>query len=138
MDVELAVLGRSIVAQGLLRPMREGLGLTRTAMANLIGTNPVTYATWEERHDCVDIWDTTAIRVARFYRLTMRQMDMLLDDGIEVGDLIPLTGLASRLGVSQAFLLKRYREHAFEAEDLGILGLWVYKVEVPRIAQQIL
>ena len=138
MSVELAVLGRSIVAQGLLQPLRVNLGLTRTAMANLIGTNPVTYATWEARHDCIDIWDATAVRVARFYRLTMRQVDLLTEEGVAIGELIPLTGLASRLGVSQAFLLKRYREEAFEAEDLGILGLWVHKADVPLIAQQIL
>jgi transcriptional regulator with XRE-family HTH domain len=137
MDLELAVLGRSIVAQGLLRPLRENLGLTRTAMANLIGTNPVTYATWEERLGSIDIWDATAVRVARFYRLTMRQIDFLAEEGVEVGDLIPLAALASRLGVSQAFLLKRYREHMFEAEDLGVLGLWVHKVELAHIAAAI-
>jgi len=134
MSVELAVLGRSIVAQGLLQPLRENLGLTRTAMANLIGTNPVTYATWEERRGAIDIWDVTAVRVARFYRLTMRQMDFLTESEVAVDELIPLTALASRLGVSQAYLLKRYRENAYEAEDLGILGLWVYKIDIPRIA----
>jgi len=134
MDIDLTVLGRSVVSQGLLESLRHHLGLTRTAMANLIGTNPVTYATWEERRGGVDIWDTTAIRVARFYRLTMRQLDTLSELGVEMRELIPLVALASRLGVSQAYLLKRYRENAYEAEDLGILGLWVYRVDIARIA----
>lgn len=134
MDEELAVLGRSVVSQGLLQPLRDGLGLTLTAMANLIGTNPVTYASWEDRHDSVTLWDATAVRVGRFYQLTMRQLDLIAEAEVLMNELIPLTALASRLGVSQAFLLKRYREHAYEAEDLGILGLWVYKIDIPRIA----
>ena len=134
MSLELMVLGRGVVAQGLLQPLRERLGLTRTAMANLIRTNPITYASWEERLGAIDLWDTTALRVGHFYRLTMKQLDLLAEEELALDDLIPLVALASRLGVSQAYLHKRYQERAYRAVDLGILGLWVYKLDIPHIA----
>lgn len=131
-DVDLAHLGRRVVAQGHLVRLRETLGLTPTGMAEILQTAPLTYRSWEDG-TVLRLWDSTAERVGRFYLHAERQLDMLAEDGIEIAGLVPLFVAAGLVGVSQALLLRMYREHAFHAVDLGILGLWVHNEDLSSI-----
>ena len=132
-DVDLAHLGRRVVAQGHLIRLRETLGLTPTGMAEILQTTPLTYRSWESKK-VARLWDSTAERVGRFYLHAERQLDMLEEDGIDISGLIPLFIAAGQVGVSQALLLKMYREGLIHGVDLGILGLWVHGEDLDDIA----
>jgi hypothetical protein len=133
-DVDLAFLGRRVIAEGLLQKQREELGLTRSAMAELLHTTVLTYTSWEVRKGDVRMWDSTAERVGRFHLHANRHLATLDSFGIDISDLVPLFTVAAQLGVSMALLLRRYRENAFGAEDLGILGLWIHKEDLDLIS----
>lgn len=124
-------LGREVVAEGDLTRLREALGLNRSSMSELLRTSVVTYTQWEQGN--VRLWPTTAERIGRFYHLAQNHLDLLNKAGIPIKDLIPLHHATRTLGVSQSLLLKRYREEVIDAEDLGILGLWLYKEDLERI-----
>lgn len=127
-------LGREVVAEGNLRPLREKLGLTRSAMAELLHTSMFTYSSWELRPNTV-LWPSTAGRIGRFYRAATAQLEGLEADGIQLDELMPLHIASSLLGMPQELLFQWYREGKFNAVDLGILGLWLYRDEVKDIPQ---
>jgi hypothetical protein len=124
-------LGRKVVADGDLTRLRKTLGLNRSSMSELLQTSVVTYTQWE--YGGVRLWPTTAERIGRFYHLAHNHLDLLNEAGIPMSELIPLHHATRTLGVSQGLLLKRYREGVVDAEDLGILGLWLYKEDLERI-----
>jgi len=125
-------LGREVVANEKLQLLRERLGLTRSAMAELLNTSIFTYSSWEKRPNTA-VWPSTAGRIGRFYQAATRQLDILDEELISIGELMPLHGAASVLGVPQEVLFKQYREGQLEAVDLGILGLWVYRDYIEAI-----
>jgi hypothetical protein len=132
-EIDFTKLGRKLMDTGALKEFREGLGLTRTTMADLLHTSTVTYTTWEAQTG-VYVWPATAERIGRFYIHAQKQVELLAADGVNLQDLVPLHIVASRLGVPQEVLLKRYRAGEFVAEDLGVLGLWLRADMVPELA----
>jgi hypothetical protein len=127
-DIEL---GRAVATDGRLAQLRSQLGLSRQAMAELLHTSTIVYASWEAR--AVRLWPSTAERVGRFYRFASEELRILEDDGIELSKLMPLYLVASTIGVPQELLLSWYRDGNFEAVDLGILGLWVHRDDLAEI-----
>jgi hypothetical protein len=127
-DIEL---GRAVAADGRLTQLRSRLGLSKQAMAELLHTSTIVYASWEAR--VVRLWPSTAGRVGRFYRFASEELRILEDDGIELSKLMPLYLAASTIGVPQELLLSWYRAGNFEAVDLGILGLWVHRDDLAEI-----
>lgn len=120
-------LGRDIVASGRLKQLREELGLTRSAMAELLHTSPITYTSWEKKPE-VNLWAETATRLGRFYSNSVAELDYVRSVlKIDMTDLVPLYIASTMMGISQELLLKQYRDEKFNAVDLGILGLWVEK-----------
>lgn len=135
-EVAEAELGREIVLSGQLGQLRAVLGLSHSAMAELLNTSNSVYKTWETNPPH-RMWGSTAARIGRFYVNAQRQVTDLHDHDIPIDDLMPLFAAASALGVAQELLLKYYRENRFHAEDLGILGLWVYRDELQSIGQML-
>jgi len=127
-DIEL---GRAVAADGRLTELRGRLGLSRQAMAELLHTSTIVYASWETRS--VRLWPSTAGRVGRFYRWTLEELRILEDDGIELSKLMPLYLAAATIGVPQELLLSWYRKGDFEAVDLGILGLWMHRDDLAEL-----
>ena len=120
-------LGHDIVASGRLKQLREELGLTRSAMAELLHTSPITYTSWEKKPE-VNLWAETATRLGRFYSNSVTELDYVRSVlKIDMSDLVPLYIASTMMGISQELLLKQYRDEKFNAVDLGILGLWVEK-----------
>lgn len=127
MSAREETLGREIVAGHQLEVLRNRLGLTRTAMAELLHTSPITYGTWE-KNPAVNLWPATAARIGRFYHNAteeLRYVEKTLR--ISMTDLVPLYIASTQLGIPQELLLRRYRQDEFEAVDLGMLGLWVHR-----------
>lgn len=130
--VEDVRIGREVVAEGRLKPLRRSLGLTKSAMAELLYTSLTTYRSWEERQDTA-LWPTTAGRVGRFWRSASYQVEMIKGKGIKVEELVPIYVACTLLGIPQETLMKWCREGRFDAVDMGILGLWIYRQDMDRI-----
>lgn len=130
-DIMLA--GYRAVSKGQLGAMRIRLGLSRNAMSDLLYTSPLTYNSWEDR-PATRIRPQTALKVGRFMIHSKKQLAILREYKISLKKLMPMHEVASQLGVPHELLLKRYREELFEAEDLGILGLWVYRSQLHDVA----
>ena len=128
---EAVVFGREVVADGRLRKLREDLGLTRFAMAEMLQIAWPTYANWEKRP--VSLRQDTAARVGRFYANATLELDLLHEHGLSVKDMIPFHVVATVLGIPQEQLLYRYRNGEFEATDMGILGLWVHQADLDEL-----
>lgn len=125
-------LGRAVVADGRLRALRDRLGISRSAMAELLYTNTITYAGWERRPE-VNLRSTTAQRVGRFYYAAMDQLDILEHEGHSPVDYVSLGVVATQLGVAQEVLFQWYREGRLQALDAGLLGLWVHRQELAAL-----
>jgi len=131
-DPDIEAYGRRAMANGELLAMRETLGLTRNAMAEFLGTSQATYKTWEE--GTVTMIASTYQRIGRFLLHAQRQLEFLAEYDCPISTLMPLHGVAGRLGVPHEVLMQRYRDGLFTADDLGILGLWVDREDVEKIA----
>lgn len=133
---EMVAVGRKAVASGKLQRLREKLALSRNAMADMLYTAPATYASWES--GSVTLRPHTAERVGRFMVSAEAQLKDLREHKIRIANLIPFHIVARELGVPNELLFKRYREGLFPAEDLGILGLWVYILDMPKVEEAVL
>jgi len=131
-DPGIEAYGRRSWEFGGLLGMRLRLGLTRNAMAEFLGTSQATYKTWEE--GTVKMYASTFQRIGRFLLHAERQLSYLAEHGVDVTELMPLHSVAGQLGVPHEVLMSRYRSGLFTADDLGILGLWVDREDVEKIA----
>lgn len=129
---EILDIGRRAVEKGGLRRMRKKLGLTRNAVAEVLYTSPVTYRTWEDA-TVQFIRKPTLEKVGRFMIHAEKQLDVLKEYDINIRKLMPMHEVAAQLGVPHEVLLKRYREGLFTAEDLGILGLWIHRIDLSTV-----
>jgi len=125
---EAIILGREVVQNGQLRSLRESLGLSPNAMAELLYTAWPTYRAWESRP--VRLRKETAARVGRFYRSATAQLETLKDEGINIRDMVPFHIVATLLGIPQEQLFHRFRDGRVFATDLGILGLWMFQSDL--------
>lgn len=132
-DPGVEAYGRRSWEFGGLLAMRQRLGLTRNAMAEFLGTSQATYKTWEE--GSVKMYSSTFQRIGRFLLHAERQLSILAEHGCDITDLVPLHAVAGQLGVPHEILMARYRDGLFEADDLGILGLWVDQEDVAQIVE---
>lgn len=131
-EIPPEAVGRTAVATGALRPLREKLGLSRTAMAEYLYASVGTYTAWEE-NPSTTLWDVTADRIGRFMVSIKRQLALLQEEDIKIEDIIPLHLAASQLGIPQEVLMAKYREGFFDTVDLGILGLWLWRSDLPNL-----
>ena len=132
---EMIKLGREVVTNGRLRLLRERLSITRSAMAELLHTNTVTYASWERKPE-MSLRPATAERVGRFFYAATKELELLDLEGYEIGTMIPFHVVATKLGIPQELLVQWYREGKVEATDAGIFGLWIDGTELARLRRQ--
>jgi hypothetical protein len=128
----LVDLGRAVVADGRLKILRNRLGITRSAMSELLYTNMVTYANWERRPD-VNLRRGTAERVGRFYFNALNQLETLEREGHDPLEYVSLGVVSTLLGVAQEVLFQWYRDDKVKALDAGILGLWVHRKDLAEL-----
>jgi len=126
--------GRTVVTNSDLHALRTRLGLTRGAMADMLQTDVVTYTGWEARPDTV-LWRATAARIGRFHVAAVRALKNFEEVDISLDRLHPLHVAASITGVPQEVLLQWYREDRLPGEDLGVLGVWLYRDSLSEVNQ---
>lgn len=108
--------------QDELIQLRQQLGLSRHAMAELLYTHQQTYRGWEEG---AKPHKAAQDRIRRFVDSANNQLDQLVPQGVSIKNLIPLNIAAAVLGVPVESLFRAYRKELFPGVDLGILGVWV-------------
>lgn len=123
-----AELGRAVVKDGRLTALRERLGWSRNAMAEALLTSPITYSAWETNPN-TRLWQSTAERVGAFFEAAEGTLET-----VNVTNLVPFYYLASDLGIPQEELMRRYRDNVYQAEDLGVLGLWIDQEDYDRLS----
>ena len=128
--------GRALIASGNLVNLRNRLGLSRSAMTELLQLSVATYARYETEPESgwrMRPW--TAERVGRFAYLAEITLAELAEDNITVDDLTPLHIAAVMHGIPQEVLFHWYRSGVIQAEDLGILGLWIHKEDLHLVEE---
>lgn len=120
--------GRDLVQYSWLVVLRQRLGFTRSAMAEMLHMSPVTYNRCEDEPDSAGrMWKSTAERLGRFAWLAEKTLNELSNENVELSDLTPLHVVATTYGLPQEVMLQWYRRGIIRADDLGILGLWIHK-----------
>jgi Predicted transcriptional regulator len=118
-----------------LKQLRERLGLTIHAMAELLYTSQQTYRNWEAgskpRREA-------AIRIGRFITSATDQLDELKAGGWDLKGLVPLSIASSLLGIPHETLFHAYRDDRYQAFDLGMLGIWVIQDQLDDILDAVL
>lgn len=127
--------GRDIVLYGRLQDLRDRLGLTMSAMATLLSMSPITYKACEDPQYAGRLNRSTAERLGRYYWLIHRQLDLLAEDSISLDDLLPMSVVARTSGLPQEVLMRWHRDGVIATEDLGVLGLWVYRDDLEKIGE---
>jgi hypothetical protein len=132
-------IGRSLVADQQLKPFRQYLGFTSKVMAAFLYTTVNNYNRWERRPETV-LWASTAARIGRFHRMAATELETLARDGIDLKGLVPLHIVAQELALPHELLMRRYGDFKTSADvgavDLGILGLWVPRKNVSKLARR--
>jgi hypothetical protein len=123
-------LGKMVVQDRLLGQLRGRLGFPRMLMAEMLYTTIPVYTAWESYPE-TKIRKESAERIGRFYRAALGQLRVLEEEGVKLTDLVPWHRVAMAHHVGQEVLLQRYRAGEIDALDLGVLGLWGYKEDLP-------
>lgn len=131
---DLVRLGTSVTLGGDLAVVRETFHLTRNAQAHLIGVTPDALRRWETGDQGMNT--ESALRVGEWYWGAMRVLDNLQLDGIDIRDLVPCTTAAQYLGVSVLEISEKCQSGGLRCEDLGVLGLYVYRSCVPTLPEE--
>lgn len=118
-----------------LKQLRELLGLSLHAMAELLYTSQQTYRGWEAG---AQPRKEGRVRIETFIESARAQLDRLSEGGWNLVGLVPLSVASSMLGVPHETLFHAYREDKYHAFDLGILGIWVRNEELDNILEAVL
>lgn len=127
-DELLVRIGFSVATQGALVKLRDRLGLSRTALAALIGTSPDSLRKWETGKQGMK--RTSAMQVGSWWTAAQKELDKYELSGHDIYELTPVSNVVWQLGVSLATIMRWCTEGELDHEDLGVLGLFIYKYEV--------
>jgi hypothetical protein len=104
-------------------------------MAQLLSMSPVTYIKCEEPKHAGQMWANTAEKLGRFYWLAELTLLDLEHVDIHLDQLMSMPMVASMSGIPPEVLMKWHRDGVIATEDLGILGLWVYRTDLEHIGE---
>lgn len=128
---DLVKLGLNAVLDGRLSDMRTKTGLSRHGMARLIGVDPQALREWERLERMMTL--VTAERVGRWFD----QAEEAIDNGgipIDFTQMIPASGAAMLLNIHESLLASKLAKDHLEFERFGVLGLFVYRDQIPALA----
>lgn len=126
---DLVKLGFDAILHGHLAGMRATTGLSKSGMARLIGIDPDAMSHYEECRRTMN--HVTALRIGEWF-WSARHL-LAEEPDFPFGDMIPGPGAAMLMGVNIADLEGVLKQRGMEYEDLGILGLFVYRDQIPSL-----
>jgi transcriptional regulator with XRE-family HTH domain len=130
------LLGRHAVIDGKLAELRHTLGISLSYMSELMDVSISTYRNWELTPNLgVLMRDQLAIKVGRFVTRAAEELDHLAGDGLSITQLIPFYMYAEALGQPVELIMDRWRRGQMNVEtvDLGILGIWMFRHQLPHL-----
>lgn len=118
----------SVVFTGRLRELRTVLSMSRTTMAGLMGVSPESLRKWEDGQQGMKV--ETALRIAKWWHEVESSLTRV-GNKVKLSDLVPIVSVVAHLGVSQQKVMDWCRSGDFKYEDLGPLGYFIYRSELP-------
>lgn len=131
--VELMRLGQGAIISGELATLRQRVGITRNAMAKLIPVTPECLRRWESGAQAIS--SPSAVRVGEWLWGAKAVIDDLKKHNMNIIDYVPVSIAAQYLGVSMETLGQNCEAEKLRCEDLGVLGLWVLRKDVPSLSR---
>lgn len=128
---DLVKLGLNAAFHGQLSDMRKVTGLSRAGMADLIGVTSEALREWEALRRTMTL--ATALRVGEWFWAAEKVIDNA-GDPIDFSLLIPGAGACMMLNVPADELREHLRYKGLDHEDLGVLGVFVYRDQIPALA----
>lgn len=128
---ELAQLGILSTMDGTLRDLRERVQLSRNAQAHLIDVTPDALRRWEEGEQGMN--HASAIKVGEWVWAARRALADAEAHGVELAELVPLTTASQYLSLSADEITEKCQAGVLRCEDLGVLGVYVYRSYIPRL-----
>lgn len=119
-----------MVFTGRLRELRNDLSMSRTTMAGLIGVSPESLRKWEDGQQGMKV--DTALRIAKWWQ-EWQQVLTDIGNGVRLSELVPIVSVVAHLGVSQQKVMEWCRTGEIKYLDLGPLGYFIYRTEVPAL-----
>lgn len=127
---ELVKLGYQAVLKGGLSDLREKTHLTRNAQARLIGVDAEALRDWENLHRSMNV--NTALRVGEWFWGAQKALEDPQSQTLNFDDLIPASAAAQYLSIATEKLEAEI--HGLAHENLGVLGFFVYRTQIPKLA----
>lgn len=104
--------------------------MSRTTMAGLIGVSAESLRRWETGQQGMKV--DTALRIGRWILEVERTLSKHRD--VDLSDLVPIVSVVAQEGVSQQKVMQWCRDGEMKYLDLGPLGWFVYRSEVPKLS----
>jgi DNA-binding XRE family transcriptional regulator len=126
LDISAAeALGRETISTGRLASYRETFTLSRTRLAQVLGTSTKVIAGWEENPDMGKrMHSMSAVKLGEL----IHELNQITGNlPVQVATLMPLPQLASRMGVSpnSSFLAAKCQTGELKCFSIGTLGTYV-------------
>lgn len=109
---------------GELMELRLRLGLSKTALSEILGVSTMSLYRWEGFGPLSKLNNTNAEKVDLFCRAARQVLEDIPDFRERY---MTFAIAAQRMGVPNEVLFAAYRSGAFQAEDFGMLGLFVQR-----------
>lgn len=122
---ELERMGYAVVQLRWLEGLRERMDLSRNALAELMGTSPVTLKRWEEGE--VRVWAKSAVAIGKFHLEALKQLERMQELGYAGTDLVLLDRVSGMLGGSIPAGAN------LDLVSLGALGVYARRVQVDSV-----
>ena len=128
---ELIRLGMTSTLTGELARLREKVHLSRNAQARLMDVTPDALKRWEEAKQGMN--SDSALRVGEWVWAAERVVADLEATGVDLAALVPLSTACQHLSMSAEDVVQKCRTGALRCEDLGVLGMYVYRDYIPSL-----
>ncbi|MGH7252854.1 MAG: helix-turn-helix domain-containing protein [Nitrospiraceae bacterium] len=127
---DLLELGYRVVLTGNLKQLRDFVGLTRNAQANLIGVEAESLRRWEEKRQAMNL--DTAERIGEWYWGAEQALDSAGDLNFDI--LMSAARAAQHMGIPFAEIESAIVANGIKHERLGVLGLFLYRSSMKATA----
>jgi len=117
-------IGREAVLFGYLGDLRLKLGLSKAALAEILGVSTMTLYRWESYGMLDKLTHRNAERVDEFCTVAWNVLDAYPDFKDRF---ITFAIAAQKMGVTQELLFHAYREGIVNGFDFGMLGLFMHR-----------